>query len=76
MLFARVAGPTFANEGGSRQYWPPVEVAEMELLLDMLWWHWIVLGLVLAALEMAGAGGFFIIFFGVGRHCRRPAGGG
>lgn len=32
----------------------------------MLWWHWIVLGLVLAALEMASAGGFFIIFFGAG----------
>jgi len=32
----------------------------------MLWWHWIVLGLVLAGLEMASAGGFFIIFFGTG----------
>jgi inner membrane protein len=32
----------------------------------MLWWHWIVLGLVLAGLEMASAGGFFIIFFGAG----------
>src|SRR5688572_29571794 len=34
--------------------------------MSMLWWHWIVLGLVLAGLEMASAGGFFIIFFGVG----------
>jgi membrane protein implicated in regulation of membrane protease activity len=34
--------------------------------MNMLWWHWIVLGLVLAALEMASAGGFFIIFFGAG----------
>ena len=34
--------------------------------MDMLWWHWAVLGLVLAALELASPGGFFIIFFGVG----------
>jgi membrane protein implicated in regulation of membrane protease activity len=34
--------------------------------MSMLWWHWIVLGLVLAALELASAGGFFIIFFGAG----------
>lgn len=32
----------------------------------MLWWHWVALGLVLAGLELAGPGGFFIIFFGVG----------
>jgi inner membrane protein len=31
----------------------------------MTWWYWLVLGLVLIALEMASAGGFFIIFFGV-----------
>jgi membrane protein implicated in regulation of membrane protease activity len=31
----------------------------------MLWYHWLVLGLVLIALEMAAAGGFYIIFFGV-----------
>jgi inner membrane protein len=31
----------------------------------MLWWYWIVLGLVLAALELATPGGFFVIFFGV-----------
>ena len=30
----------------------------------MLWWHWLVLGLALTALEMATAGGFYIIFFG------------
>jgi membrane protein implicated in regulation of membrane protease activity len=34
--------------------------------MNMLWWHWIVLGLVLAVLELASAGGFFIIFFGAG----------
>jgi len=37
----------------------------MELLLDMLWWHWMVLGLFLAALELVAPGSFFIIFFGV-----------
>lgn len=31
----------------------------------MEWWHWLVLGLVLVALEMAAAGGFYVIFFGV-----------
>ena len=30
----------------------------------MLWWLWIVLGLVLIALELATPGGFFVIFFG------------
>ena len=31
----------------------------------MTWWYWLVLGLVLIAAEMASAGGFYIIFFGV-----------
>src|SRR5262247_3585186 len=31
----------------------------------MMWWHWLLLGLVLAAAEMAAAGGFYFIFFGV-----------
>ena len=31
----------------------------------MTWWYWLVLGLVLIALEMANAGGFYIMFFGV-----------
>jgi membrane protein implicated in regulation of membrane protease activity len=34
--------------------------------MDILWWHWLVLGLILVAAELAAAGGFFIIFFGVG----------
>jgi membrane protein implicated in regulation of membrane protease activity len=34
--------------------------------MDMLWWHWIAIGLVLAGLELLTPGGFFIIFFGVG----------
>jgi len=31
----------------------------------MLWWHWLLLGVVLIAIEMAASGGFYIIFFGV-----------
>ncbi len=31
----------------------------------MIWWYWILLGLVLAAIEMATPGGFFFIFFAV-----------
>jgi len=33
--------------------------------MEILWWHWLVLGLVLIAAELAAAGGFFIIFFGI-----------
>jgi inner membrane protein len=29
------------------------------------WWHWLALGLILIALELAASGGFYIIFFGV-----------
>ena len=32
----------------------------------MFWWHWAVLGLVLAALEILTPGGFYLVFFGVG----------
>jgi membrane protein implicated in regulation of membrane protease activity len=32
----------------------------------MVWWLWVVLGLVLIVLELATPGGFFVIFFGVG----------
>ena len=31
----------------------------------MEWWHWLAIGLILVALEMAAAGGFYVIFFGV-----------
>ena len=31
----------------------------------MIWWYWILLGLVLAAIELATPGGFFVIFFAV-----------
>lgn len=34
--------------------------------MDMLWWHWIAIGLILAGLELLTPGGFFIVFFGVG----------
>ena len=33
--------------------------------MEILWWHWLMLGLVLIAAELAAAGGFFIIFFGI-----------
>ncbi|CAN5722327.1 NfeD family protein [soil metagenome] len=31
----------------------------------MQWWHWLALGLILVALEIAASGGFYVIFFGV-----------
>jgi hypothetical protein len=31
----------------------------------MSWWHWLALGLILVALEMAASGGFYVIFFGI-----------
>jgi membrane protein implicated in regulation of membrane protease activity len=34
--------------------------------MEMQWWHWAVLGLVLGLFEIATPGGFFIVFFGVG----------
>jgi membrane protein implicated in regulation of membrane protease activity len=33
--------------------------------MAIVWWHWLVLGLLLIALEMAASGGFYIIFFGI-----------
>ncbi|MBI2221290.1 MAG: NfeD family protein [Acidobacteria bacterium] len=34
-------------------------------ILNIAWWQWLVLGLVLVLLEMAASGGFYVIFFGV-----------
>ena len=31
----------------------------------MSWWQWLVIGLILVALEMAASGGFYVIFFGI-----------
>lgn len=31
----------------------------------MTWWMWVILGLVLAGIELGTPGGFFVIFFGV-----------
>ena len=31
----------------------------------MLWWHWLIIGLILVALEIAASGGFYVIFFGI-----------
>ena len=36
------------------------------MVMDMQWWHWAVLGLVLGLFELATPGGFFILFFGIG----------
>jgi membrane protein implicated in regulation of membrane protease activity len=33
--------------------------------MSILWWHWLVLGLLLILIELAVSGGFFIIFFGL-----------
>lgn len=33
--------------------------------MEILWWHWLVLGLLLVLAELATAGGFYLIFFGV-----------
>jgi membrane protein implicated in regulation of membrane protease activity len=33
--------------------------------VTLLWWHWLVLGLILALGEAVTPGGFFLIFFGV-----------
>ena len=37
----------------------------MAALTYMTWWHWLALGLILVALEMAASGGFYVIFFGI-----------
>jgi membrane protein implicated in regulation of membrane protease activity len=34
--------------------------------MTILWWHWLVLGLLLILGELVTPGGFYIIFFGVG----------
>jgi membrane protein implicated in regulation of membrane protease activity len=34
-------------------------------MLALEWWHWLVLGLILIALELAASGGFYVIFFGI-----------
>ncbi len=33
--------------------------------MTILWWHWLALGLILVALEMTTAGGFYMVFFGI-----------
>lgn len=34
--------------------------------MTWLWWHWLVLGLLLVVGELATPGGFYIVFFGLG----------
>jgi membrane protein implicated in regulation of membrane protease activity len=33
--------------------------------MTILWWHWLVLGLLLVVGELATPGGFYILFFGI-----------
>jgi hypothetical protein len=33
--------------------------------MNVLWWHWLAVGLVLILLELAAPGGFYVIFFGL-----------
>lgn len=33
--------------------------------MEILWWHWLVVGLLLVLAELATAGGFYVIFFGI-----------
>jgi membrane protein implicated in regulation of membrane protease activity len=37
----------------------------LESHMELLWWHWLVVGLLLVLVEVATPGGFFVIFFGV-----------
>lgn len=34
--------------------------------MTVLWWHWLLLGLLLLVVEVLSAGGFYIVFFGLG----------
>jgi membrane protein implicated in regulation of membrane protease activity len=33
--------------------------------MTLLWWHWLALGLILIAVELSVAGGFYVMFFGL-----------
>ena len=37
----------------------------MEFPMELLWWHWLVIGLLLVLAELATPGGFYVIFFGL-----------
>jgi len=34
--------------------------------MEILWWHWLILGLLLVVAEIVGSGSFYLIFFGIG----------
>jgi inner membrane protein len=36
----------------------------LEFHMELMWWHWLVIGLLLVLAELATPGGFFVIFFG------------
>jgi membrane protein implicated in regulation of membrane protease activity len=38
----------------------------MELIMNMVWWVWLLLGLFLILAEIVTPGGFYVIFFGIG----------
>lgn len=40
-------------------------MSAVESFMELLWWHWLVIGLLLVLSELATPGGFFVIFFGV-----------
>jgi membrane protein implicated in regulation of membrane protease activity len=33
--------------------------------MTLLWWHWLALGLILIAVELSVAGGFYVMFVGL-----------
>lgn len=33
--------------------------------MEIQWWHWLALGLILVVVELMTAGGFYVIFFGM-----------
>jgi len=43
----------------------PRDQGLLQCPIPMSWWHWLALGLILVALEMAASGGFYVIFFGI-----------
>src|SRR5688572_12358556 len=63
-----------ANAGGHARIAFQCDMAESEISPDpiytcpsmtIVWWHWLVAGLILVLLEMAASGGFYVICFGV-----------
>jgi len=62
----RFMPPTTYNTSGWTQVPTPAIIASDVTPMNILWWHWLVLGLVLVVSELATPGGFYIVFFGIG----------